>query len=106
MAVVEAPPSNMSATTLNGLATVIFASKPYRRVIRTIAFFNTAGGRVTIYRGTIAAFTKVSSHTVGDDQTYNIPFNLPSGQGVFVQWDNAPVPVSSARAVMTWMEER
>ena len=106
MSVVEAAPSNISAVLLNGKATAVFQSRPYRRVVRTVAMMNSAGGRVTIYRGTVGSFTLIGSHPQGADQVYNIPFNLPSGQGVFVVWDNAPSAVSSARAVLTWMEEQ
>jgi hypothetical protein len=107
LTVVEASPLNLSAVTLNGKATVLFPGRSYTRVVRTIAMFNTQPGRVTIYRGTIGAFTFVAFNATGVDQTYNIPFKLPSGQGVFIVWDGAlPVPVSSARAVLTWMESK
>lgn len=106
MSVVEANPINLSAVTLNGKATVAFPSRPYTRAVRTVAMISPVQGRVTIYKGTIGAFTFVAANLAGADQTYNVPFKLPSGQGVFVVWDVAPSPVSAARAVLTWMEEK
>ena len=106
MSVVEASPLNQSAVLLNGLATAVFNGRPYPRVVRTIAMVNPVRGRVAIYRGTVNAFTFIAANPAGSDQTYTSPFKLPSGQGLFIVWDNAPTPVSSARATLTWMETR
>jgi hypothetical protein len=99
----ESPPLSLGAVLLNGLPTVIFPTKPYRRVVRTVDMVNTVGSGVTIYRGTVGAFTRVSSHPQGSQQTYTVPFTLPSGQGLFVQWTAGTA--ASARATITWMEE-
>lgn len=106
MGVVTATPLNLNAVTVSGLATVVFPARSYRRGITSIAMINPAGGSVTIYRGTINAFTFVTSNPVGGEQTYSVPFILPAGQGLFVQWSNSPSPVSLARAVLTWLEEK
>lgn len=106
MTIVEAAPLNISAVLLNGKATAIFASRPYQRVVRNVSMNSPVSSRVTIYRGTVGAFTFVTSHPQGSDQQYTNPFKLPAGQSLFVQWDTAPVPVESARAVITWMEEK
>lgn len=106
MAIRQGPSLNISALTINGLATVVFPSRPYRRVVRSVVMLNPAGGRVVIYKGTGASvLSQVSAFPQGADQEYTVPFNLPSGQSVIVQWAVAPSPVSDARAILTWMED-
>lgn len=100
----EASPLSLSAVLLNGLPTVILPPRPYRRVMRTISVVNSAGGPVVIYRGTVGAPTRITGFPQGADNEYNTPFNLPSGQSAFVQWENVPSLIQEARATFTWME--
>lgn len=101
----EGPPTRVTAQLLDGLATAILLSKPYPRVIRSIAMVNSVEGGVTIYRGLPTAFAFVATSEVGNSQVYSVPFKLPSGQNCFVQWAVAPPSLADAQAVFTWMEE-
>ncbi len=105
-AIVQAPPVSVSAVLLNGLATAVFPSKPYQRVVILVDMQNTVTGTSTIYTGTTSgAFKRVASNPQGSNQQWTNPFLVPAGQGVFVQWNSAPSPVSNARATITWKEE-
>jgi hypothetical protein len=107
MGVVQAPPVSVSAVLLGGLATAVFPSKPYRRVVILVDMQNTVTGKSTIYTGSISgAFKRVASNPQGSNQQWTTPFNVPAGQGVFIQWTSAPSPVSDARATITWKEEQ
>jgi hypothetical protein len=102
---VSEPPLTQVATLLNGLATVTFPSKPYRRVATHINLTNPVGGNVTVYVGGLVANTQVTSTANGNQNDYTVPFNVPAGQSVFVQWATAPTPVSSAFATLTCVRE-
>lgn len=104
---VQAPPMSAQAVLVNGKATAIFPSRPFRRVVILVDMQNPTSGPVAIYRGTVSgAFTRVTGNSSGSDTQWTNPFNLPAGQSLFVQWDNAPTPVSNALATITWMQER
>lgn len=102
----QAPAVSVSAVLFNGLATAIFPSKPYTRVVILVDMQNSVRGSVTIYRGTPSgAFTRITSNPQGSNQQWTNPFKLAASQSLFVQWANAPTPITDARATITWMEE-
>jgi hypothetical protein len=98
-------PLTLVATLLNGLATVTFPSKPYRRVATHVNLTNPVGGGVVIYVGGLVANTQISSSDNGNKNDYTVPFNVPAGQSVYVQWVVAPTPVSLAFATLSCVRE-
>jgi hypothetical protein len=102
----SAPSISVAAVLLNGLATAVFPSRPYPRVVVLVDMQNPVAAGATIYRGTVnGAFTRITSNPQGSNQQWTNPFKLPAGQGVFVQWTASPPTVGDARATITWMEQ-
>lgn len=93
------PDVYQTATLINGLPTVSFVSRPYTRVIRTV--FVTAGvfSGAVIYRAVPGSLGgKVAAIPNANPNTYNIPFLLAAGQGLFVVFDTLASPVNTANA--------
>lgn len=106
MALQQAPPVAGQAILVSGLATVVFPSRPYRRVVILVDIRSSVTSRVTIFRGTVSgAFTRITSNGAGANTQWTNPFNLPGGHNLFVQWDTPPAVLSDAKATITWMEE-
>lgn len=102
----EAYPVSVGAVLLSGLPTAIFPPRMYRRVIRLVDVQNTVPGAVTVYRGTVGAFTRIFSNQQGMNNQYTSKFTLPAGQGLFVQWAVAPASLTGVRATITWLEQK
>lgn len=106
MALQQAPPVAGQAILVSGLATVVFPSRPYPRVIILVDIRSSVASSVTIFRGTVSgAFTRITSNGAGANTQWTNAFKLPAGQNLFVQWATAPPVLSDAKATITWMEE-
>lgn len=102
---ITAPPVSVGAILLDGKPTAVFPSRPYTRVIILVDMQNGTRGPATAYRGIPGgAFTRIFSASIGANQQWTTPFKLPGGQNFYVQWDNTPTDLTSARATITWKE--
>jgi hypothetical protein len=99
------PPLYLTAALVNGVATVVFPSKPYARLIRSIWCDSIVPAGVTFSRGGSASVAVINSNKVANPQTYNDPFILPAGQSIFVVFTAAATPVNAAAAKLVSMRE-
>jgi hypothetical protein len=99
------PPLYLTAALVNGVATVVFPSKPYPRLIRSIWFNSVVPASVTLSRGGSASVAVITSNAVANPNTYNDPFILPGGQSIFVVFSAAASPVNAAAAKLVSMRE-
>lgn len=89
-------PLYLTATIVNGVATVVFASRPYSRLITSVWVNSVVASSVTLTRGGTTG--TIDSSTFANPNTFSNPFILPAGQSLFVVFGTAANPVSAAAA--------
>lgn len=91
------PDIYLRASLVGGLPTVTFPPRPYHRRVTNIVVGNGVASNVTVYRGQLGS-TPVAQNSNGQTNTLSGSISLPAGQQLFVQWNAAASPVSSAFA--------
>lgn len=95
MAIVE-PDVYRTATLVNGLPTVTFSPKTYRRVITAVTINSIVASAASISRGGQVNAATITSIPFANPNTYTAPFQLPAGQLLFVVFSNVAAPVDPA----------
>jgi len=91
-----------------GMPTVILPSRPYKRVVTSVDIANSVQCGAIIYRGSPnGAFVRITGISIGQSNTYNAPWQLPSNQNAFVVFDTIGTGgATDASAAFSWVESK